>query len=89
MLCRHCNETPGTRARGLCWRCYYAPGVRGRYASKIDRGAGLRKGRLPCVPTSAMPGSSEKIRILADRAARGQELFHANDLCQASAVVFA
>jgi hypothetical protein len=31
MLCRHCQVKPARRARGLCWGCYYAPGVRERY----------------------------------------------------------
>jgi hypothetical protein len=35
--------------------------------------------RLPCEPTDATPGSPEKIRVLMDRAARGQELFHERD----------
>ena len=29
--CRHCHERKVCRPRGLCWRCYYAPGVRDQY----------------------------------------------------------
>jgi hypothetical protein len=31
-------------------------------------------------PTSAEPGSAEKIAVLAQRAARGEPLFHPRDL---------
>ena len=30
-LCRHCSERKVTRPRGLCWKCYYTPGVRELY----------------------------------------------------------
>lgn len=33
MLCRHCNQGKPVRPRGLCWRCYYRPGVRDLYPS--------------------------------------------------------
>ncbi len=31
MICRHCHRKKVNRPRGLCWRCYYRPGVRERY----------------------------------------------------------
>lgn len=31
--CRHCGHALVTRPLGLCWRCYYVPGVRERYPS--------------------------------------------------------
>lgn len=34
---------------------------------------------LPVHPTNAMPGTFEKIAVLAERAARRQELFHPGD----------
>lgn len=33
MLCRHCVKNRVLRPRGLCWRCYYRPGVRDLYPS--------------------------------------------------------
>ena len=33
MLCRHCNRRPSNRPRGLCWTCYYTPGLRDQYPS--------------------------------------------------------
>jgi hypothetical protein len=31
------------------------------------------------VPTTALQGSPEKVRMLEERAARGEELFHSDD----------
>ena len=39
MLCRHCNRVPSNRPRGLCWSCYYKPGVRDLYPSTSKFGA--------------------------------------------------
>lgn len=81
MMCRHCLRCPVSRPRGLCWSCFYRPGVRERYPPQgpAIRGLGTGRRRLPCEPTEAWPGSPEKIRVLMDRAARGEELFHEND----------
>jgi hypothetical protein len=82
--CRHCREGQVTRPRGLCWACYYMPGVRAMYpsASKFA-GHGVEDffGRItqPPFPTSALPGTPEKIAILAQRAGLGQELWHPDD----------
>lgn len=84
MLCRHCRKARVNRPRGLCWSCYYRPGVRDRYPSTSKyarRGAGVGVGPapLPARPTSALPGSAEKIRVLAERAQLGQQLWHPDD----------
>ena len=31
--CKHCGKGKVNRPRGLCWVCYYTPGVRYRYQS--------------------------------------------------------
>ncbi|TXH10615.1 MAG: hypothetical protein E6R03_15180 [Hyphomicrobiaceae bacterium] len=31
MVCRHCCKSNATRPRGLCWSCFYRPGVRELY----------------------------------------------------------
>jgi hypothetical protein len=36
--------------------------------------------RLPASPTDAVPGSSEKIAVMEERAARGEAIFHPDDL---------
>jgi hypothetical protein len=81
MLCRHCDRRPVARSRGLCWSCFYTPTVRDRYPplSTQNRGLGMGRKRLPCEPCDAIPGTPEKIRVLMERAARGQELFHEHD----------
>jgi hypothetical protein len=84
MLCRHCQRVPSNRPRGLCWSCYYTPGLRERYpsTSKFAR-RGLDdfngKAALPPQPTPAMPGTPEKIAILEERARLRQSLWHPMD----------
>ena len=36
-ICRNCGRSKVNRPRGLCWSCYYSPGVKDRFAwsSKI------------------------------------------------------
>lgn len=83
-LCRHCHERPVNRPRGLCWGCYYTPGIRECYPSTSKfarRGTGIFKGSapLPRVPTPALPGTPEKVAALADRAKNMQSLWHPLD----------
>lgn len=82
--CRHCHRKPVNRPRGLCWSCYYTPGVRDQYAitSKYARrGPGVSNvATLPLgTPTGHAPGSAGKMAILQARLARGEELFHPLD----------
>ena len=84
MLCRHCQRVPSNRPRGLCWSCYYTPGVRELYPSTSKfarRGVTDFNGRavLPPHPTGAMPGSLEKVAVLAERARLGLSLWHPLD----------
>ena len=84
MLCRHCNRVPSNRPRGLCWSCYYRPGVRELYPSTSKfarRGVADRVGRvpLPRTPTSAPPGSEAKVLVLMERANKRQSLWHPAD----------
>ena len=84
MLCRHCQRVPANRPRGLCWSCYYTPGVRQQYPSTsryAHRGLGDFTGQTPPPgqPTAAPPGSPEKVAVMMDRARRGQSLWHPAD----------
>ena len=84
MLCRHCHRVRPNRPRGLCWSCYYKPGVRDQYPSTskyAHRGISDFNGRvdLPAGPTSALPGTPEKVAVLAERARLRQSLWHPND----------
>lgn len=90
-LCRHCGGTWANRPKGLCWSCYRRPGVRQLYppVSKFgrryhDEPAG---GATPLCPTDAPPGSAEKVLVLAERAARGELLFHPLDAAWSEASV--
>lgn len=84
MLCRHCQRVQANRPRGLCWSCYYKPGVRELYPSTSKfarRGVGDFTGqsRLPLQPTDALPGSPEKVAVLEERARLRVSLWHPND----------
>ncbi|VTS05429.1 hypothetical protein [Tuwongella immobilis] len=84
MICRHCNRAKVNRPRGLCWSCYYTPGVKDLYPSTSKyarRGLGNKCGDapLPESPTDATPGSEDKIAILCKRVEMGQSLFHPDD----------
>jgi hypothetical protein len=84
MMCRHCRRSRANRPRGLCWGCYYAPGLRDRYpsTSKFARrgvGVGSDPARPATAPTRALPGTPEKIAILEQRARSHQDLWHPLD----------
>lgn len=82
--CRHCQRRKVNRPRGLCFTCYYSPGVRAlwpitsKYARRgvLDFNGGYR---LDDTPTNAAPGSIEKIGVMRDRIRRRVSLFHPLD----------
>lgn len=83
--CRRCGHDKADRPRGLCWHCYYAPGVRERYASTSKFayrgvGGGMADRPLPSEATDIRPGTVEKIELLTARAAREEALFHPDDV---------
>ena len=83
-LCRNCQTSKSNRPRGLCWTCYYKPGVRDQFPSTSKfarRGIGDYNGKalLPPAPTRAMPGSPDKVRILEERARQRLSLWHPAD----------
>lgn len=84
VICRHCQQSKVNRPRGLCWSCYYRPGVRELYPSTSKfarRGVGNFAGAapLPTVPTASAPGSPERLAVLEGRARLGQTLWHPAD----------
>jgi hypothetical protein len=84
ILCRHCHKSKPNRPRGLCWTCYYTPGIRDQYPSTskfAHRGVGDYNGDspLPPFPTPALPGSPEKVAILEQRARMRLALWHPSD----------
>lgn len=46
------------------------------------RGNGLVVGRLPSCPTSALPGTAEKVEVMRQRVERGELAFHPADAKQ-------
>lgn len=82
--CRHCGRGKICRPRGLCWTCYYTPGVKEQFPSTSKfarRGLGNFNGNAPTpdTPTDAPPGSEEKLAVLAERAKNRQSLWHPQD----------
>ncbi len=82
--CRRCTHCKVNRPRGLCWSCYYTPGVKDQYPpiSKYGRrGVGNVIGNrpLPAIPTTAAPGTPEKLAVLEARAKALCSLFHPDD----------
>jgi hypothetical protein len=83
-LCRHCQQKYAIRPRGLCWSCFYTPGVRDLYppTSKFARqgvAADYNRNRLPAEPTGALPGTPRKVAVMEERALAGCALFHPLD----------
>src|SRR5262245_15007973 len=88
-ICQHCRRCKVNRPRGLCWTCYYTPGVRELYppTSKFARcGPGNFNGNapLPAFPTASPPGSPEKVAVMAERARMHQNLWHPCDVSEAN-----
>lgn len=83
-VCRHCGCQKASRPRGLCWRCFDVPGIRNLYPSTSKY---ARRGLVcednpqlrPPQPTSARPGSPEKLAVLEQRAECGEALWHPED----------
>lgn len=85
--CRNCGGNGAGRPRGLCWTCYYKPDIRQRFMM-LDNERGGKRSECPPdfngtapdpTPTAALPGSEEKMRVLEERALRGEALFHPDD----------
>lgn len=83
--CQHCRKYLAHRPRGLCWSCYNKPDVRNLYPTDPvfgRRGHNHQKKHTHLTvdqPTSAPPGSAEKIAVLTERASRGMNLWHPLD----------
>jgi hypothetical protein len=68
-VCRHCGLWKRIKRRGLCRCCYYSTGVGECYDSpRAPRLEGRGQRVLPA-PTTALPRTEEKVRVLEDRAA--------------------
>lgn len=81
--CRHCGRDKVNRPRGLCWVCFYTPGVRDLYPSTSKfarRGVGIHAGgRKAPEPTDALPATEAKVSVLEERARQGLALWNPLD----------
>ncbi len=82
--CRHCRVKPANRRLGLCYSCYYRPGIREEYSTTSKYGrrghaCGMNRDKQPTEPTSHPPGTPCKELVMAGRAMRGEVLFHPGD----------
>lgn len=85
--CRHCGKYKAAfQRKGLCYRCSTTPEIRRQYATASPFG---RRGTsepmemdrpAPKHPTAAPPGSSDKLRVMVQRAEAGCSLFHPEDV---------
>lgn len=82
-ICKHCRKSKVNRPRGLCWGCYYTDGVKDQYPSTSKyarRGEGNFAGPAATPePTTAPPGTPEKMAVLEMRAKLKQALWHPLD----------
>jgi hypothetical protein len=82
VTCRHCQLKAASRPLGLCWTCYFTPGVRvlygseSKYAPQYADFYGL--GALP-EPTDTIQGTPERAAVLAERVTNRQQLHHPGD----------
>lgn len=83
MKCVYCGRAKVSRPRGLCWTCYYTPGVLAIVPVSSHptarRGVGSALPHSMPEPTTALPGTPDKLAVLAARAAAGQHLWHQDD----------
>lgn len=84
MKCRHCEQTEPEDRRQLCRGCYRDSEIRALYP-KLKFGvwsptAGFGSSiRLSAEPTEALPGTEDKIAVMAGRAMRGEAVCHPRD----------
>lgn len=83
--CPNCAKptcpTQDGRRRGLCRACYKRPEVRALYPAAHGNGRGHNSARrLPAEPTRLTPGTPEKLAVMIERHARGEQLHHPRDL---------
>lgn len=82
--CVHCKLRAGCRRAGLCQQCFETPAIRALYPStsptaRHGNGSGRQNHKQPLAPTTAAPGTPEKVAVLEARADRNEWLFHPAD----------
>ena len=76
-VCPLCGGPTSCRRVARCWRCVgrRAP-FRSRVAERVAVGESIP---TPQRPTECLPGTPGKLLVMADRAERGEQLFHPDD----------
>jgi len=82
--CRHCRSRYQSRPGRLCRTCYDQPDVREHYLAGCVRACvsptpTSSLSPRPAHPTAALPGTPEKMAVMAQRALQGASLFHPDD----------
>ena len=85
--CIHCGIYRSSRPRKLCRKCHQDPAIRQQYTPVSPHGCRMPRymcraaTRLPSPdsPTAAVPGTADKIRVLAERIAARVELWRRDD----------
>jgi hypothetical protein len=81
--CRNCWQQRLLRPKGLCWKCYFTPGVRALYTPVSPRGNRFHdaqaEGAVPDEATQALPRSEAKLAELARRVQMRQALHCSGD----------
>lgn len=82
--CAHCKRVLSIAARGLCSKCHREPAIRDKHEPQTD-GTG-RRGlcdaygtKLATFPTQELPGTPKKMKVMEQRAERGESVFHPLD----------
>lgn len=82
-MCVECGNRVAHHCGRLCRRCWSDHAVRDRHPkirpAGASRGLGHTPPKLACRPTSALPGTAEKIEVLRLRVLNGEALFHPAD----------
>jgi hypothetical protein len=82
--CRHCRKVKKMGNRGPCRECFAVPSIKRRYrplpsVGVFGVGLGFGGFSLPPAPTTAAPGTAEKVAVLEERARRKVWLWHPLD----------
>lgn len=89
--CRHCSVRVANACRQLCKTCYGIEAIRTMYPPLVTytlrRGLESTNGSeaqtyerpLPPLPTAALPGTEDKIDVMAERARQRQCIWHPDD----------
>jgi len=80
-LCRHCRRRKITEGavHGLCFACFGEPSIRVGYMDVPFEKLMGDKRRLARRPTSFLPGTQGKIRVMRRRVKRGEQPCHPDD----------